>query len=83
MKKFEVGAQSECTPLGIAGGRKSRSRSRGINESHSFVLNNITSLLSPSNLKKIEKTNLYAKQINSLYAPIQNQSINSSAFVNP
>jgi hypothetical protein len=84
MRKFEIGGvQSECTPVGI-GGRKSRSRSRGINESHSFVLNNITSLLSPSNLKKIEKQNLYAKQINSLYAPISNNmSVNSSAIVNP
>jgi hypothetical protein len=52
MRKFEaIGAVSSLD-------KRSRSRTKGHNES-SFILNNITSLLSPSNLKQIEKTNLY------------------------
>jgi hypothetical protein len=46
---------------------KSKSRSRsgfkagGAGHDNSYILNNITSLLSPANLKKIESKNLYRK----------------------
>jgi hypothetical protein len=72
---------NEVSPLG----RKSRSRTRGGNNESSFILNNITSLLSPTNLKQIEKNNLYKQQINSFYAPQGNNSIsmNASAILNP
>jgi len=47
------GGDDSTTPLA----RRSKSRRH---DSGSFVLNNITSLLSPSNMKKIERSNLYS-----------------------
>ena len=49
------------SPSRDEGHRRSRSHSRGrsFKPENSFVLNNVQSLLSPSNLKKIEKKNLY------------------------
>ena len=51
-------------------------------------MNHITSLLSPSNLKNIERKNLYQKQLNSFYAPSNKDggaaglgSLNNSAVV--
>jgi hypothetical protein len=49
-------------------------------------MDNITSILSPHNLKKIERKNLYEKQINSFYTPIgisRKDGINTSAIINP
>lgn len=51
-------------------------------------MNHITSLLSPTNLKNIERKNLYQKQLNSFYAPSNKDggaagiaSLNNSAVV--
>ena len=46
----------------------------------SYILNNITSLLSPENMKKIEQKNLYQKHINSFYLP-QGQSNHSAMTI--
>ena len=48
------------------------------------MLNNVSSLLSPSNMKKIEKKNLYNQQINSFYTPIGDETVNqnNSAIIN-
>jgi len=49
-------------------------------------MDNITSILSPHNLKKIERKNLYEKQINSFYTPLglsRKEGINTSAIINP
>lgn len=64
-----------------------RSRSKNIYESsNQNALNNVSCLLSPINMKNIEKKNLYQKQINSFYTPINNDERvfrNNSAIVNP
>lgn len=76
LRRFE--SQTEVSPLAT----RSRSRSRGAcNRENSFVLNNITSLLSPRNLKKIEKANLYKQQINSFYAPMRDASDHNDSSV--
>lgn len=51
---------------------------------NSYMLNNVSSLLSPSNMKKIEKKNLYNQQINSFYTPIGDETVNqnNSAIIN-
>ncbi len=64
-----------------------RSRSKNFKEycNHN-VLNNVSNLLSPINMKNIEKKNLYQKQINSFYTPVNNDervSRNNSAIINP
>ena len=63
---------ADCAPL-----RKSMTRTscQG-NDTH--ILHNITSLLSPQNMKKIEQKNLYQKHINSFYLP--QQQVNNSAM---
>lgn len=69
----------------VRGRSKSRSKHGNGFSDTSMVLNNITSLLSPDNLRKIEKTNLYKQQINSLYAPVGqngNNLMNSSSISN-
>lgn len=50
----------------------------------SYMLNNVSSLLSPSNMKKIEKKNLYNQQINSFYTPLgeDTSNQNNSAIIN-
>ena len=62
-----------------------RSKSRGRTQmDNSYMLNNVSSLLSPSNMKKIEKKNLYNQQINSFYTPIGDETVNqnNSAIIN-
>jgi len=70
----------------ISGLRRSQSRSRSnkrqANAENSYILNNITSLLSPSNMRKIEKKNLYQMHLNSFYTP-GGEAPNNSAIVNP
>ena len=59
--------------------RRSRSRSKGAHRTMndtSVMLNNVSSLLSPSNLKKIEKINLYKQNLNSFYNPIADTNQN-------
>lgn len=61
-------------------------KSRGKDFSNKNVLNNVSCLLSPINMKNIEKKNLYQKQINSFYTPINNDNKvfrNNSAIINP
>ena len=61
-------------------------KSRGKDFSNKNVLNNVSCLLSPINMKNIEKKNLYQKQINSFYTPINNDDKvfrNNSAIINP
>ena len=64
---------------------RSRSRSHnktGAGQDNSYILNNITSLLSPTNLRKIEQKNLYHKQIDSFYTPAgDNNMLNNSTVV--
>lgn len=71
------------SPSRDQGHRRSRSRShsrgRSFKPESSSVLNNVQSLLSPSNLKKIEKKNLYNQQINSLFNPLDDASIDKQA----
>lgn len=60
---------------------RSRSHNKNAGQDNSYILNNITSLLSPTNLRKIEQKNLYQKQIDSFYTPAGNNVLNNSSVV--
>jgi hypothetical protein len=47
-------------------------------DTSSYILNNMTSLLSPQNLKKMEVANLYQNQISSFYTPGGSKKLDTS-----
>ena len=72
------GWQAKYRPHDVDVHRRSRSRSVHKGESSSYILNNITSLLSPQNMKKLEVQNLYQNQINSFYTPGGSKKLDAS-----
>ena len=51
---------------------------------NSYNMQNFSSLLSPGNMRKLERRNLYEQQINSVYTPVSNaKHQNNSAIINP
>ena len=86
MRRNNAIGRSSYDDLQVSGGglriSRSRSNKRNNNAENSYILNNITSLLSPSNMKKIEKRNLYKMHINNFYTP-GGEAQNNSAIINP
>jgi hypothetical protein len=61
---------------------KTRSRSRGGRFEQSYNLNNISSLLSPLNMRKVEQKSLYQQMIKSFYSQVDPSRLNYSSLPN-